>query len=112
MLFDLRNIKDIVNIVRILIWAGFVIVVLCLVFELLIVGKSHISHIFKKDEEGNSIISGLYIAFGYILFCIFWIVDIKPFKSVWRFLVALIPFLLLLSPIFLVIYLIWSQKLV
>lgn len=104
MFFEMQNIKDVVSVTRILIWIGVIIIALCLVFELLIVGKSHIGSIL--NQKANSI----YIGFGYILFCIFWIVDIKPFKSIWRFLLALIPFLLLLSPFIMVIYAIWDMS--
>lgn len=90
-LFDMKNIKDVIGVIRILIWIGFALTILGVTFELL----THGIDIFARGgKHGN--MAGMMYALCYPLLLLFWTIDIKPFKSVWRFLVAIIPFSLLL----------------
>lgn len=100
-LLDMKNIKDVIGVIRILIWIGFVLTILGLTFDL----STNASHIIAEDDGKHVNMAAIMYALCYPLLLLFWTIDIKPFKSVWRFLVALIPFLLIAGVLIYILYL-------
>lgn len=98
MLYNIQNIKDLINITRILLWVGLIILFLYSFFIMFIRDKSLFFGSILKEPFSN--FEPMWIT----IFCAFLLIEMKPFRSIWRFFLALIPFCFLVGQICVVIY--------
>lgn len=98
MFFNIQNIKELINVTKILLWAGFIILFLYSFFIMFIRDKSLFFGSILKEPFSN--FEPIWIT----IFCAFLLIEMRPFRSIWRFIVALIPFSFLVGQICVVIY--------
>ncbi len=104
MLSEIRRIRDLINIARILLWVGFIILFLYSVFIVFVRDKSLFFGSILKEPFSN------FESICIPIFCIFLIIEIKPFSSIWRFMVALIPLLFIVGYTLVICYAIFKLK--